>query len=135
MWQNSGADSENSTPAYSTIRAAGQGAGVWRVRTKPRYEYRAAGTGTCAAAARRRQRLSRRRAAGRWRWVLLGGPSLRAKRRAAARKIRCDAMRCAAVVSARPGPARQTGERTAGLHPSPMCERAWPWPWLFYPRG
>lgn len=71
------------------------------------------------------ERLSRRRASYcRWVLLLLGGPSLRAKRRAAARKIRCDAMRCAAVVSARPGPARQTGERTAGLHPSPMCGAA-----------
>jgi hypothetical protein len=121
-------------PAYSTIRAAGQGQGQ--------------GCGVCVQSLdtnivrRARARVPPRRDDGsgravepspcRWRWVLLG--SLRAKRRAAARKIRCDAPR-----SSLHGPARQTGERTAGLHPSPMCrrasERAWPWPWLLYPRG
>lgn len=53
MCQSSGADSENSLLHDSR---GGAGAGVWRVRTKPRYEYRAAGT--YAAAARRRQRES-----------------------------------------------------------------------------
>lgn len=137
MCQSSGADSENSTPAcilHDSRGGAGAGGRGVACAYKASIRISRGGHGhVCrrGATTAAGERLSRRRAAGRWRWVLLGGPSLRAKRRAAARKIRCDAMRCAAVVSARPGPARQTGERTAGLHPSPMCR---PWPWLFYPR-